>query len=1230
MSKARNRIFVCSVLFVLFFVTCLVPSAVAQDPFFTSGNLVVAVEGCGVRGGTCTSVPNGSGNGAGNSSVGGYGDNQAAPLTLFQYSPSGTSSVTFVNSLVFPQAGSGANLPVSGEYGSSSEGTLQLSGSGQYLTIMGYGLSANAFNSSPGTYSPTPTNAALAQSGSLTGQTYTAVPRVLTLIDPNGNVNSSTAIYNIFNTNNPRSAFTLNGTTAYVSGQGTGADLTGGVFYVPVGAADTSPTAITGADTTGKTIAQDSRDVQILNNTLYISVDSKEGSGSARDFIGTLGTPPATSLFNSGNGPTQLTGFASSSSGKESITSGANSNGNGLNTGLQINLSPVNYFFASPSVLYVADSGAPKNNSAPSSLGDGGLQKWVNSASNGSGTWSLAYTLYQGLSLVANTNTDGTSGLYGLTGTVSGNTVYLYATNYTLNDLDYTYLYGITDNLTYTLASQASSETFTLLDTAPADSNFKGVSFAPTLPPSTVQVVSSVSPSIFGQSVTFTATVTSQGNGAPTGTVTFTYGGTTLCNAVPLTGSTANCAYSILPPGSDTVTANYSGDTNFAPGTGNVNQLVSQSGSATTVSSSLNPSTFNQQVTFTATVAGQLGGTPTGSVTFYDGSTTLGTAPLSAGTAAFSTATLPVGLNSITAAYSGDTNFTGSSSSILIQHVGAVGPLSLQANIAGSTAFWLEAGEAAYSLGGTTNTCAWTTSLAVDGSSFVIDQRVPANPQYFPFSVDYGALWVTWTPGTAGGTCAAPDNTSQVWAYISLDSVLGDRCFFAQPQCTLNVGSFNQGTGAVTPLSAGTAGANALPGITDTPIPASVLATFNGQTISMAATDILPVDAKFASYSVLSQCGSLGSGTQFVGLGYGPGPFAPQPIYSYFSEYYMNVNDFNVYGTDPADGNPIPSYSITPVGAIPVIVAVNTTNSNGFGSPQVGNLSRYDVGLLFTDLLLRTADAIAQPFAGPSATYYGISALIPSPLSGSYNIFEHSIANSKELYRSLDIYNCDPYGAPAANPLIASRTIGSNTSYRYRVIGTSQMLSELQSTQDSIGFELWSAENFANTSNIKYVSVDGVDPLFNTYSDGTIPQSGNGLLPNVTLSHVADGSYPIWNEERLISSPASAGAAAVFASYTQAQLSFGAGATRPDFIPDSQLNVFHMHFAPSGVTFNATNTPADGPKVCGPGGNPEDGGDVGGLVLSVQAGADVCVLYNNYGVPGGIGPTSLSSFGTHQ
>jgi hypothetical protein len=476
----------------------------AQGPLFTPGNIVVAVEGCGLHGSTCTSVPHGTGSGAGSSSAGGYGDNQGAPLTLFQYAPNATSSVTFVNSLALPQIGSGANLPVSSEYGSSSEGTLQLSGGGQFLTIMGYGINAATFDAAyaPGfladPYGAAPSGA-LAQSGSLTGQTYTPIPRVVALIDANGNVNSSTALLNIFDTNNPRSVYTLDGVNAWVSGQGSGSDATGGVFYVPLFKTDAAPVAITGLDTTGKTIAQDTRDVQVYNNTLYVSVDSKEGSGSNRDFIGTLGTPPSTTLFNNKSGPTQLSGFATSGAGKLNITAAPNSNGNNLNAGMSINLSPVSYFFAAPNILYVADGGNPKNDSngdtnstGKANIGNGGLQKWKNAKTDGSGSWSLLYTLYQGLNLVNNGSATGTSGLYGLAGVVNGDSVQLYATNFTLNDLDATFLYGITDTLSNTTPPGASL-VFSLLDTAPADSNFKGVAFAPTIPNGSVQITSSPS-----------------------------------------------------------------------------------------------------------------------------------------------------------------------------------------------------------------------------------------------------------------------------------------------------------------------------------------------------------------------------------------------------------------------------------------------------------------------------------------------------------------------------------------------------------------------------------------------------------------------------------------------------------------------------------------------------------------------------------------------------------------
>ncbi len=96
---------------------------------------------------------------------------------------------------------------------------------------------------------------------------------------------------------------------------------------------------------------------------------------------------------------------------------------------------------------------------ATGNIGDGGLQKW----SLVNGTWQLDYTLSAGLDLVANSAGHGVSGLYGLTGKVVGNSVEFFATSFVLGDTDQTYLYGITDTLSDTSASQASGESFATL-----------------------------------------------------------------------------------------------------------------------------------------------------------------------------------------------------------------------------------------------------------------------------------------------------------------------------------------------------------------------------------------------------------------------------------------------------------------------------------------------------------------------------------------------------------------------------------------------------------------------------------------------------------------------------------------------------------------------------------------------------------------------------------------------
>lgn len=172
----------------------------------------------------------------------------------------------------------------------------------------------------------------------------------------------------------------------------------------------------------------------------------------------------------------------------------------------------------------------------------------------------------------------------------------------------------------------------------------------------TITLTSSANPSIYGQNVTLTATVSPS---TATGSVTFKDGSTTLGTS-NLAGGTATLATKTLTAGAHSLTAVYSGDTNNAGSTSTpVAETVNQAGTTTTLSASSNPATYGRSVTLTAVVTPS---TASGSVTFQDGSIALGTGNLSNGTATLPVTTLSGGVHSLTAAYGGDANSLASTS----------------------------------------------------------------------------------------------------------------------------------------------------------------------------------------------------------------------------------------------------------------------------------------------------------------------------------------------------------------------------------------------------------------------------------------------------------------------------------------------------------------------------------------------------------------------------------------
>jgi uncharacterized repeat protein (TIGR01451 family) len=188
--------------------------------------------------------------------------------------------------------------------------------------------------------------------------------------------------------------------------------------------------------------------------------------------------------------------------------------------------------------------------------------------------------------------------------------------------------------------------------------------------------------------VTFTATVTGSSTppgtitGTPTGTVTFEDAGTPIGTGTMNSSGVATFSTSTLAVGSHAITAVYGGDANggtsgFLGSTSNTVTQVVLNSTTTALTSSLNPSPQGQSVTFTATVS-SAGGTPTGTVTFFDNGVALALpVTLVNGVATFTTSTLSVGSHPITAVYNGNGTFGGSTSNTVIQIVSIASP-SLQ------------------------------------------------------------------------------------------------------------------------------------------------------------------------------------------------------------------------------------------------------------------------------------------------------------------------------------------------------------------------------------------------------------------------------------------------------------------------------------------------------------------------------------------------------------------------
>jgi hypothetical protein len=459
-----------------------------------------------------------------------------------------------------------------------------------------------------------------------------------------------------------------------------------------------------------------------------------------------------------------------------------------------------------------------------------------------------------------------------------------------------------------------------------------------------------------------------------------------------------------------------------------------------------------------------------------------------------------------------------------------------------------------------------------------------------------GTLYIIWN-----------SNASQVWTYLNVDTVIGNRAFFGGAQLQLD--------NCLKTSVGGCPGQQLIPKsvignqVDDTTVPDAVWNVVNNQKFNALFSELRPEDALAEQKRTVNVLTSTLSG---LGYGTGASTLIGTPIQSAFDSATAVPVSFAILPTakDPFTHVLIPAWSSVEVGAFPVVWVENRSNGNGLGAVSGGKY-------VYTDLsdkhsLTASLNYRIQALYNGNCTSSEINPTIPAPfsavpvnlmlrepLSGTMTTAEYTeFRNKGNTTRSQEAGVGQPTSNTSANPLNKACTSGGGT--KQRGIGTGEVLKGngkgvggVLNVSDSLAYAFWSFGNFApfglNPTKYGYLTLDGVDPLQTTYTDGSIPTctAPCGVPPNTSFPHLRDGTYRSYTIVRAISFGTSVDPN-LQNLVTNAQNDVDS--IEPDFVSfvatpngDTGLGHYRSHFVASGVT-----TPS----------NVNDkGGDVGGVIF---------------------------------
>jgi hypothetical protein len=519
--------------------------------------------------------------------------------------------------------------------------------------------------------------------------------------------------------------------------------------------------------------------------------------------------------------------------------------------------------------------------------------------------------------------------------------------------------------------------------------------------------------------------------------------------------------------------------------------------------------------------------------------------------------------------------------------------------IAGSSAMWQSMALAAYKSGGCVSG-GTAPCFHYTGSNFNLSDGRPT-VLGGATAVDLGNVWIVWDSNST---------STNVWAYIKVDSVVGDRCYFAQPHCNVNIPTLPAAGNLISSTLWGDNSSDSTP-----PSEVSALFTSGSLLVSAAATDIRPEDGLFAQCRANSKLGGGHDG--LAGLGYGSNASGVCPAFGaklttlegtdILSGYPASTSTahvlaFGIGGKDPFTGTAIPVASTVSVGAAPIIFITERTGALA----TVTNATDSQLQTVFGGT---SCDASA--FGASSSP---IQVYLREPLSGTMNTTEYTVFRYPAVSGK-----SQETGVAAANPLAKACTAGGK---RFRAIGTGEEVKSVQNSSlnngtDGIGYTFFSYGNvssIADSASYGYLTLNGIDGIFHKYgttidpgqpsiagalpSSATLPSSCAGNFPcaeakiwsgNLSFPNLRNGSYRAWSTLRIVSNATALANAKLLVTGAQTYVT----TTVPDFVPalkvgatDPGLTLLRSHYTQSGIP--PVNIAVAGDK----------GGDAGGCILT--------------------------------